>query len=1331
MNKGKAMPEKVLQALALAAVIVCLPASAQQVEHRSAPEAARCDDLADRFVAVHRRTQGSVHSDALAVLRANGSTDRVADIPRLRILLAQVSSTKGPRSLDATLLRADLLRLGGYRDLGQQQVALERLRIAELLAGFDDLEALEVFLELTSSQAGLSRNAQAHAAVRRWIDAHRLLAGDVSRAAPLWRLALDTAPDRAARERTARDQLAAAERAVHARWLMEARSELIKVIVEARIGKDEQTADVDGTLLPLLRAALRTMPEVVNLARAALPEVARRAALVASERPAGDYCEWLQKDDAMRIARVLVAASDGSDRRAAVELMVRSAASRSPFDTDPAGAVNNMAPVVTARFFDREIYLEGMRAAGRSMDCNQAAVEICAMSMLAHSYIPMGGAGVGLALLQDALAAAEAAGAMPVDRAELLVRMAETQWRFGTASEAGSLLAAAENLLPREGQAKADEIAIRVLALRARMADAALDDRAALEAYGQLIDVAIRTNRARPSIASREAAGFGPETEPPSASEARQTVDELTRAHLRGGFCAGCGDGKPVADPTIAWLRALVDPRNEAPFVPTPAQLVTLHGLPASVWPAELTRDAFARWFANRREHQSDFHVDSNPSAAFAEVRRRFPNADNAAVLRVLALNEVLRREGPFIPATAARFADFLAERDINRKRAHWREILQPVASEQFFQFGAEVDLRVVLDELARASITAGYPLAANVVFESLLETFGEGVSRGVIANEDDRRSLATEAGVAVPALVRVAGFSVSRRDWQLAARQLDAAADVLRSRLGTEWRAGSERTASSMRELRPAMRLLAQLRMRLAIEPAARVAVGDQAARAFEDLQLAMLSETALSAQAAVRRRVTANSETATAIRRRDNALLTGIGLEWFRGTVERYGLTEFEAQLGRVDAERRAAEAEVTRLLPVPEDIATPRPLSLAETIRLLRPGEAVLVLHHGSDGVYGLVASPGRPVHAWISRVPARELEEKVQAVRAGLDASAGLPRFPMNEAVALHRLILGPASRALDGIRHLLVVADGALLALPLAVLPTRAPASEPLTPDAFRSARVAWLARSHATTLLPSIRALSAREVRRIASRAPHPFIGVANPVLTGTPRTSRSVDFGQAFRGSFANVEALRRLPRLPETEDEVRRIGAELGARPQDLLTQSNASEGRVKGLPLDQFRVLAFATHGLVGGAAAGSSEPGLVMTPPERASEVDDGLLTASEIAGLSLDADLVILSACSTAASDGRPRADGLSGLARSFLRAGARSVLATHWAIPSEPAVEITTRMFGARLADPQLDWGSALQRAMLDVVDRVGPASYAHPANWGAFIAVGLPPASP
>src|SRR5262249_35746329 len=148
------------------------------------------------------------------------------------------------------------------------------------------------------------------------------------------------------------------------------------------------------------------------------------------------------------------------------------------------------------------------------------------------------------------------------------------------------------------------------------------------------------------------------------------------------------------------------------------------------------------------------------------------------------------------------------------------------------------------------------------------------------------------------------------------------------------------------------------------------------------------------------------------------------------------------------------------------------------------------------------------------------------------------------------------------------------------------------------------------------------------------------------------------------------------------------------------DIHLGSDASETTVKRLPLADYRVVYFATHGLVAGDVKGLGEPALALTLPAQPSEIDDGLLTASEVAQLKLNADWVVLSACNTAAGD-QPGAEALSGLARAFFYAGARALLVSHWSVASESATRLTTSTFDALKSAPSIGRAEALRRAML------------------------------
>jgi CHAT domain-containing protein len=108
-----------------------------------------------------------------------------------------------------------------------------------------------------------------------------------------------------------------------------------------------------------------------------------------------------------------------------------------------------------------------------------------------------------------------------------------------------------------------------------------------------------------------------------------------------------------------------------------------------------------------------------------------------------------------------------------------------------------------------------------------------------------------------------------------------------------------------------------------------------------------------------------------------------------------------------------------------------------------------------------------------------------------------------------------------------------------------------------------------------------------------------------------------------------------------------------------------------------------------------------------------------LTASEVASLRIAADWVVLSACNTA-SGSDAGAEALSGLARAFFYAGARSLLVSHWAVDSEAALGLTTRTFAALTADPKLGRAEAFRRTMLGMIE-----AGREPMFWAPFVIIG------
>jgi tetratricopeptide (TPR) repeat protein/CHAT domain-containing protein len=295
--------------------------------------------------------------------------------------------------------------------------------------------------------------------------------------------------------------------------------------------------------------------------------------------------------------------------------------------------------------------------------------------------------------------------------------------------------------------------------------------------------------------------------------------------------------------------------------------------------------------------------------------------------------------------------------------------------------------------------------------------------------------------------------------------------------------------------------------------------------------------------------------------------------------------------------------------------------------------------------------------------------------------------------------------------------------------------------------------VAWLARNHALTVLPVVSSLKALRQLAKASHASRTLIGFGNPLLDGPnigyaelaseARSKQSCPKAReqrvaaltaihrgvlplSLRGGLVNVADIRAALPLPETADELCAVAHDLGVRGDEIRLGGHATEAELKRLSaageLAKYRIIHFATHGALAGEIGEGSEPGLLLTPPEQATETDDGYLSASEIAALKLDADWVILSACNTAAG-GAEGAEALSGLARAFFYAGARTLLVSHWYVDSEATVALITKSFDALKADPKIGRAEALRRAMGSLIADGGRT--AHPSAWAPFVVVG------
>jgi CHAT domain-containing protein/tetratricopeptide (TPR) repeat protein len=484
---------------------------------------------------------------------------------------------------------------------------------------------------------------------------------------------------------------------------------------------------------------------------------------------------------------------------------------------------------------------------------------------------------------------------------------------------------------------------------------------------------------------------------------------------------------------------------------------------------------------------------------------------------------------------------------------------------------------------------------------------------------------------------------------------------------------------------------------------------------------------------------------------------------------------LTAIDARVAEIDRRFKVEFPDFAALTSV-------APLSVDEAQALLDPDEALVFFLDTPDWKPTLEETfiwvvTKTDLHWARVDLGTKALAREVSALRCGLDflgawrgpecatltsvslleitlGQRPLP-FDADRAYALFRSLFGPIEDLIRNKTHLVVVPSGPLTALPFQVLVTANPSAALPTADADY-AKIEWLGQKKAITVLPSVSSLKALRRAAKPSAAPNPYVAFADPLLSGKDGNNRSAwekqvcpkpgfgehlraalgripePFAHFFRGAYANVEELKHQDPLPETTDEVCAVARSLGADTvESVYLGARATETRVKNLSasgaLSKARVVHFATHGLLASESAAFSksdqaEPALLLTPPDTASEEDDGLLTASEVAALKLDADWVILSACNTGAG-GKLGGGALSGLARAFFYAGARALLVSYWYVDSATAVQLITRAVSALGANPGIGRAEAVRRAISAILEKGGRS--AHPSNWAPFILVG------
>ncbi|MCK1738180.1 CHAT domain-containing protein [Bradyrhizobium sp. 138] len=468
--------------------------------------------------------------------------------------------------------------------------------------------------------------------------------------------------------------------------------------------------------------------------------------------------------------------------------------------------------------------------------------------------------------------------------------------------------------------------------------------------------------------------------------------------------------------------------------------------------------------------------------------------------------------------------------------------------------------------------------------------------------------------------------------------------------------------------------------------------------------------------------------------------------------------GVAQIQASIAALRGQRDKARQEIKQKFPIYADLVSPKPPSVAEIRATLANDEAMLSFYFGQNGSFVWAVPKSGPVAFAAVQAKIGDIESKIRKLREALEPQAAMisdiPPFDLKLGHELYELLLKPVESGWKPAKNLIVVTNGALGLLPLSLLPT-APAEVAVDEDplfiGYRN--VPWLARTHAVSTVPSAAAL--RTLRQLppGKSGRGDLIAFGDPYFNSDQQTEAEGG-GQKIQvadasGNITRGGPLKRrnspkldgvdsaelglLPRLPDTADELKSIALALQADPAKVLfLGKSATESAVKTMNLSGFKILAFATHGLVPGELNGLTQPALALSSPVVTGEGGDGLLTMEEILGLKLDADWVVLSACNTGAGAGAG-AEAASGLGRAFFYAGTRALLVTNWSVHSQSARQLVTDLFKRQADDPKLSRSEALRQATMALVDGPGylnsegktEFAYAHPLFWAPYTIIG------
>ena len=403
-------------------------------------------------------------------------------------------------------------------------------------------------------------------------------------------------------------------------------------------------------------------------------------------------------------------------------------------------------------------------------------------------------------------------------------------------------------------------------------------------------------------------------------------------------------------------------------------------------------------------------------------------------------------------------------------------------------------------------------------------------------------------------------------------------------------------------------------------------------------------------------------------------------------------------------------------------------------------LRGNEVLLAYKVNPGKTYRWIIEKDKKTSAIEIDVSREELIRRVVEFRGFLENPGSLEAYDPEKGQALGRLLLGEALSRIDPSKNIIIMPDGVLNILPF----------EALTAGKT-SNTVQYLGEKYKISYYPSASVMTTMRRFKESPKSSNPLFALGDPVYDDSDsryslKKSENIALAAADKTPGLNLRsALVRsgfsLPRLPETRDEVLRIGELFGYKTNNpnIKLDMDATKSELLKSNLGNYRFIHFATHGILSGDIPYILEPALVLTQPGNRNP-DDGFLKMSEILELKLNADAVVLSACKTALGK-EIAGEGVVGLSRAFMLAGSKSVIVSLWSVESNSTAFLMKSFYShlkpgrskeeaLRLAKQELKNQSLISDDLSRGVKIVGrdkktQTSTAHPFFWAPFILIG------